>query len=161
MPPKAGAHSRIRLLFLCWRSLCSGAPSADANPSHELAPCLAQGFPIPTAKLRESDTALKALRAHHFFTKEGPRREEIISMGDLLRQEAEDAPGEACVKLLQQARSGKLKREVWEEQVTSMMVEGNMKRGHLATVRATRRRWQGGSGATIAVRLISTSWRTC
>ena len=41
------------------------------------------------------------------------------------------APGETVVKLLQMARSGKAKREMWEETATKLMVEGTLKRGAL------------------------------
>ena len=45
--------------------------------------------------LREPPTALEAIRRKNFFTPDGPRREEILFMGDLLRQEDEDVSSHA------------------------------------------------------------------
>ena len=46
-----------------------------------------EGFRIPTAKLREPETALEAIREEGFFTEGGPQRLEIVFMGDLLRKD--------------------------------------------------------------------------
>lgn len=93
-----------------------------------------QGFEIPVQALRESTEALAAIRGAAFFSPNGPHREEILFMGDLLRKDSSDAHSDTVVKLLAAAHAGKMKRSTWEENVTRLMVEGTMRRGHLASL---------------------------
>ena len=69
------------------------------------------GYEIPISNLRKGGTyALGALNASPFLQPGGPRAEEILLMGDLLRKDKADPHGETVVKLLASARVGKLKR---------------------------------------------------
>ena len=89
------------------------------------------GYPIPVARLRNEETALEAIRQATFFTEGGPRFEEIVFIGDLLRKDDEEPPADQVVKLLAQARTGKVKKAAWHEKVTQLMVAGALRRGHL------------------------------
>ena len=94
------------------------------------------GYLMPIKQLREAVEALPALRDSPFFSPGGPRREEILFMGDLLRQPMADMPppGEAVVKLLAGARAGRVKRKEWEEKVTHLMAQGRLTRGQLMSL---------------------------
>lgn len=106
------------------------------------------GFHIPVGKIRGHDEALKALKASAFFTVNGPWREEIMIMGDLLRtnlnvatrwlshmdQRQEDSAAEAAHKLVSDARKNRVKKEDWQTQVSKLMVEGMLRRGVLVTL---------------------------
>ena len=96
-------------------------------------------FRIPVAKLRKSSEALQALRATSFFTSGGPMRKEMLFMGDLLRKEGEKAPSakeliyasEAAVRLVSSAVKGKSNVVTWELEVSRLMSDGVIRRGHL------------------------------
>lgn len=93
-----------------------------------------RGYEMPIEKLREAPEALAALRSGRFFAPDGPRREEVLFMGELSRKEPTEAAADTVVRLLAAARVGKLKKDAWEENVTRLMVDGTMKRGHLASM---------------------------
>jgi hypothetical protein len=103
-----------------------------------------RGFHIPVGKLRKgADEALAALRAAPFFSPSGPRREEILFIGDLLRKaldaetatsSAEEISRERTVSILSAAKNGKLRREVWEVQLYQLIVDGSLRRAGLQSL---------------------------
>lgn len=107
------------------------AHSASALSSLESIIIREGGYAMPVSRLRDPAEALAAIRQARLFAPGGPRREEVLFMGDLLRQEGEDGPADAAVKLLTAARANKVKRDMWEEMVTQLMVDGALRRGHL------------------------------
>ena len=83
-------------------------------------------YQIPILKLRKGgDEAIAALRMHPLFGPNGPRRQEMLFIGDLLRQgggmnemaEAEQASRERVVAMRTSSRAGKLTRDAWELQL--------------------------------------------
>ena len=115
-------------------------PSLPSLPSLPFLPPLSSlqtmiiredGYSMPVGQLREPGEAQAAVRQAHFFAPQGPVRDEILFMGDLLRTVAEEGPVDAVVKLLTSAASGKIKREAWEESLTQWMAAGSLRRGHL------------------------------
>ena len=97
-------------------------------------------YPIPILKLRKGgEEAIAALRAHPFFGPSGPRRQEVLFIGDLLRAgggmgemvTAEEASRERVVAMRTASRAGKLTRDAWELQLSTLIVEGHLRRGHL------------------------------
>lgn len=97
-------------------------------------------FRIPVYQLRQGgETAMTALQAAAFFSPTGPWREEIMFIGHLLRKNsnlnvvdlAEEAARERVVTMLVAARAGKLKREVWMQQLCQLILDGVTRRGHL------------------------------
>lgn len=97
-------------------------------------------FRVPTQRLRAGVTeATAALRSLAFLMPGGPWREDVLFMGDLLRsnrnanvvERSEEVAGEAVARLLGAAAGGKLKRDQWETQLKTLMVEGSTRRGHL------------------------------
>ena len=109
-------------------------PSLPSLPSLPFLPPLSSlqtmiiredGYSMPVGQLREPGEAQAAVRQAHFFAPQGPVRDEILFMGDLLRTVAEEGPVDAVVKLLTSAASGKIKREAWEESLTQWMAAGS------------------------------------
>lgn len=114
------------------------------------------GYLIPTKRLRTSASeALAALRSQPLLSVGGARREEIMFMAGLLRknqnfavvERAEAAAGEVVAKMLEAACKGKLKRDAWELQLTSLLVEGATRRGHLTCLVAVETLRDVGFGA--------------
>ena len=121
------------------------------------------GYRIPVGQLRAGhDAALAALLAAPFFGLEpslsesfsaakgrthggGPRRDEILFIGDLLRKNSGAGSGsgaagagvgeaDAVAKLLAAARRGKVERSAWEQQLARLLVGGNLRRGQLQSL---------------------------
>ena len=97
-----------------------------------------EGYEIPVKRLREPTEALVAIQKAPFFSVEGPRRDEVILMGDLMRKDTQGSAGsltaETVVKLVSAARGGKLKKHIWEESITRLLCDGSLKRGHLLSL---------------------------
>lgn len=97
-------------------------------------------FEIPVTRLRAShESALKAMHEFSFFGADGPRRPEIILMGDLMRKNAEvgvvnkleEAQREVVAKLLADAKKGKVTKDGWAEHLIYVLVDGVTRRGHM------------------------------
>ena len=102
------------------------------------------GFRIPVYRLRKSgQEAMAALHETPFFTPGGPRREEVLFIGELLRKNLnaslpfdpmEEVARERVVAIRTAARSGKLRREAWEQQVFQLIADGFTRRGYLLSL---------------------------
>ena len=118
------------------------ASSSSALSSLETLIIRPDGYKMLIDKLRDPDAKLEAIRKEgwpdtgtHFFTLDGPQREEILFMGDLMRIEGLDtSPSDAVVKLLSGARAGKIKRRAWEEKLTELLCVGDLRRGQLQSL---------------------------
>ena len=82
--------------------------------------------------------ALEAIRRAGFLhsAEGGPLRDEIILMSDLLRNEelpAADAKRaeDAVVRMMMQANGKKMQRAAWQLQLTQLVVDGAIRRGHV------------------------------
>lgn len=97
------------------------------------------GYVIPIGRMRAGkEEALSALRASKLFLPGGARREEALFMSDVVRKnsmltltDAERTSEQMVCKILEGARSGKVKREKWEATVTELIAGGDVRRGHL------------------------------
>lgn len=85
--------------------------------------CAQSRYAIPVGQLRSGGVnALSTLRAKRFFTSGGPRRKEVLFMGDLMRHNrdpnvvdrSEEVTGDAVARFLTHAGMGKIKREAWD-----------------------------------------------
>ena len=145
-------HLDLSRSGLTWSSsTATGAPLVDnmcqsgavLSSLKSLIISRASRFNIPVAQLRQGgDAAMVALQAAPFFSPSGPWREELIFIGQLLRKNtqvgavdlAEEAARERVVAMLVAARSGKLKRDVWMQQLCQLMADGMTRRGHLISL---------------------------
>ena len=84
---------------------------------------LPDGYPLPVGELRAGRTrALAALRGMAFLAPTGPKREEVLVMGALLR--AEGASDEAAVALIGQAASRECTAAAWREGLAGVLADG-------------------------------------
>ena len=69
----------------------------------------------------------------------GPWREEILFIGDLLRKGSDISPMESneemardrVIAMRSAAKNGKLRREAWEPMICQLICDGYLRRGHL------------------------------
>ena len=130
----------------------SAAPLVEAmaeNPAalaelQQLIVCAESQYEIPVGDLRKGGTyALAALNRTAFLQPGGPRVEEILLMGDLLRKnrrrtavDARDveASATAVMSILEAAKRREVSAAEWEERLKSMMVSGDMRRAHMKSL---------------------------
>ena len=84
--------------------------------------------------------ASSEIRYAIYFRVSGPRFEEILFMGDLLRQDSETSPADAVVKVLMGARAGRIKRRAWQEKVTELYLRAERSAREIADQEADARR---------------------
>ena len=133
----------------------SGAPLIDALSGN--AASLAElktlvirtdGYGIPVHRLRQGRTAaLAALGETRFLREGGPRREEILLMGDLLRRNTRraavapsDVEGSAheVLKLLDSCKRGEVKTDEWQARVAAIKRKTEEKCKKLVCTRTTQ-----------------------
>ena len=134
------------------RKTRSGAPLVEAmiaseaacSDLHRLIISAASGYEIPVSCLRNGGAeALAALRGARLLADGGPRRIELLLMSDLLRKNRRtgaaaakevESSANAVASLIEAAKRGEVSVEEWELRVTEMMVGGETRRAHFATL---------------------------
>ena len=97
------------------------------------------GYALPISNIRGQDGGMAVLLPLPLFTPDGMWREEILFMAELLRRNLnvqviepyEQATGTIVSKMLTEARKGKTKRDDYLSQMTKLIIDGCMRRGHL------------------------------
>lgn len=106
----------------------------------------ASGFELPMGELRKGpERALAALKSLNFFKPghgNGPWHTDLMVCGDVLRTngnrdvttDREQAVTEEVQSMLEEAQSGQMAREDWEQRLKLLMVGGDLRRSHLQSL---------------------------